>query len=91
MADTINNVRLPADTWVNLYESSGIDVGKQVQVQNVSQTRVRLHTGATAPTETSGFNIIPPNSAPYLNQETSSGEWALSEIADGFVNVGEAS
>ena len=90
MADTLKNVRLPADTWVDLYATSGISTGTQIQTQNVSQTRVRLHTGATAPDETDGFNILSPDTVPFVNQSSSAGEWALSETSDGLVNVGEA-
>ena len=90
MADTLANITLPSDTWVNLYAASGISVGTQIQTQNVGQTRVRLHTGATAPTSSGGFNIIPPDSEPLVNQATSAGEWAFSETSNGLVNVGQA-
>ena len=90
MADTIPNVRVPANSWVNLYTASGLSVGTQLQIQNVGQTRILLHTGATEPNATDGFNILPENSDPYVNQTSSSGEWAMSVDADGSVNVGES-
>ena len=82
MADTLPNVQLPADTWVNLYDETGISAGTQVQIQNTCRTRVLLHTGANEPDSTSGFNVIPPNSVPFVNQSGASGEWAYSESAD---------
>lgn len=90
MADTLNNIPLNRDTWVNLYQAAGLSVGVQLQIQNVGQTRVLLHTGASAPDGTSGFNVLPVNSDPYVNQDSSAGEWARSVDADGSVNVGEA-
>ena len=89
MADTLPNIKLNKDTWTDLYQESGISVGTQLQVQNTGQTRVLLHTGANAPTEVDGFNVLPVSSEVYTNQEMSAGEWARSVGADGSVNVGE--
>ncbi len=90
MADSLDNIRLNRDTWTDLYTTSGISVGTQLVIQNVGQTRVLLHTGASEPDETSGFNVLPISSDPYVNQSSSTGEWARSVDADGSVNVGEA-
>ena len=89
MADTLPNITLNRNTWTNLYTESGITVGTRLQIQNVGQARVLLHTGATAPSGTDGFNVLPVNSDPYANQDMSAGEWARSVDAPGSVNVGE--
>lgn len=89
MADTLPNISLNPHTWTDLYEESGLDAGTRLQIQNVGQTRVLLHTGASAPDDADGFNVLPVNSDPYVNQESSTGEWALSVGANGSVNVGE--
>lgn len=90
MADTLPNITLDRDTWTNLYTASGLSVGTHLVIQNVGQTRILLHTGATAPSDTDGFNVLPVNADPFINQVSSSGEWAQSVDADGTVNVGEA-
>ncbi len=90
MADSLKNIPLNRNTWTNLYSESGISVGTQLVVQNVGQNRILLHTGATAPNETDGFNVLPVDSIPYINQASSSGEWARSVDASSLINVGEA-
>lgn len=90
MADSLPNITVDSESWIDLYDASGITVGNQLVVQNVGQTRILLHTGASAPDDTVGFNVLPVNSIPYVNQENSTGEWAKSVDADGSVNVGEA-
>ena len=90
MADSLANITLNRDNWTNLYSASGISVGTQLIVQNVGQTRILLHTGASAPADTDGFNVLPVSSDPYINQSSSSGEWARPGDADGTINVGEA-
>ena len=88
MADTLDNVRLPAGKWVDLYDATGITVGVQITAQNIGATDVLMHTGATAPSGSDGFNRIVPGST-FANKVSSTGEWALSRAANGLVNVGE--
>ena len=90
MADTLPNISLPAGQWVDLYDESGIAVGTQITTQNVGQTRIQVHTGASAPTEPAGFNVLLPDGSTYTNQASSNGEWAISMVADGLINVGES-
>lgn len=90
MADTISNVTLPAGVWVNLYLATGLDVGTQIQIQNIGNTSVFLHTGANQPTSSSGFNIIRPESLVFVSEPSPSGSWAQSQRNTGLVNVGEA-
>ena len=89
MADTLANVKLPQGEWVNLYTATGIVAGTLLQTQNIGQTRVQIHTGATEPTASDGFNVIEPGKT-FFNQSGSLGEWAISRSADGSLNVGEA-
>ncbi len=89
MADTLENIKLNRDNWTNLYTASGLSVGTRLIVQNVGQTRILLHTGASAPTQQDGFNVMPVDAYPYINQESSTGEWARSVDSDGSINVGE--
>ena len=92
MADTLTNVPVSHQQWVNLYTVTGLAVGTRLQIQNVGQTRILLHTGADTPTDADGFNVLSSDGdlPVFINQENSTGEWARSVDSDGSVNVGEA-
>jgi hypothetical protein len=92
MADTTQNIKLTANTWVDLYAASSITVGVQIAVENLSSIPVKLHTSATSPSATDatsdatgsfsslqGFNSS-------VNAPNDSGAWAYSH-SDGLVNV----
>lgn len=85
MANTLNNIPLPAGTWVDLYASSAIAVGTKIRVQNLTPSYVRLCTKATAPTSTDGFNALMFGEF-NVNQAADSGAWAMS-TSGGSVNV----
>ena len=90
MADTISNVTLPAGVWVNLYLATGLDVGTQIQIQNLGNVNVLLHTGANQPTSTSGYNVLKPESLVFVSEPSPSGSWAQAQRSTGLVNVGRA-
>ena len=90
MADTLPNIRLPQNQWVNLYTASGIPVGTRIQIQNVGNTDVQTVTSATAPTAATGYNKIRPTSLTFVSQASPSGAWARSPSGLGVVNVGRA-
>ncbi|ACG60353.1 hypothetical protein phiPLPE_31 [Iodobacter phage PhiPLPE] len=85
MPNTLNNVVLPAGTWVDLYASSAIAVGTKIRVQNLTPSYVRLCTKATAPTSLDGFNALTYGDV-NVNQAADSGAWAMS-TSGGAVNV----
>ena len=90
MADTLANIKISSENWVDLYDESSISTGTQLIIQNVGQAKIMIHTGASAPGDDDGFQVLPINSDPYVNQESSSGEWAKSVGVDSYINVGEA-
>ena len=90
MADTLPNVVVPPNQWVDLYTETGLTVGTQIQVQNLGTTVVQLNTGASTPAPTSGYNAIRPLSLTFVSQTTPTGAWARSPGGQGLLNVGEA-
>lgn len=91
MADTLQDITLPADTWVNIYAhpiivAAGISVGDLISAQNTGQTRIMVHAGATMPTSTSGERIIRPDVV-WSNDAGDAGAWMMSSVIDGLVNV----
>ena len=89
MTDTLQNVTLPNDTWVDLYEATGIDVGTQIIVQNVGASPIQLHTKATRPLPSDGFNLLYPGNDPFINEIGDSGAWARSLSIDGLIQIKE--
>lgn len=89
MADTLPNVVLPIGQWVDLYTSTGLATGTQIQVQNVGGVDIRLVTQAGEPTDQSGYNILRPFSLTFISQAAPTGAWARADTAGGVVNVGE--
>jgi hypothetical protein len=79
MADTLPDVALPANEWVDLYAATGITVGTQINVQNVGASDFRIATSAAAPVSERG-EIIEPRKFPWQNSAGESGAWALSKF-----------
>jgi hypothetical protein len=92
MADTIQNIKLTANTWIDLYAATGITVGVQITVENLASTPVKLHTSAGLPTptdaksdETGAFSLLQGFST-SVNAVGDSGAWACSD-SDGLLNT----
>ena len=49
MVDTIENVKLPFNEWVDLYAATNIDVGTSIAAQNIGVSDVYLFSGASPP------------------------------------------
>lgn len=89
MPDTLANVVLTENVWVDLYAASGLAVGTKLRVQNIGGSNIKLHTSAAAPTSGAGYVIIQPMEN-YMNYAEDSGAWALSLTGFGHLNVSEA-
>ena len=91
MADTIQNIKLTANTWVDLYAASGVTVGVQIVTSNLSETPVKLFSGAVVPAgaenndDTGYFDSLGVNDD-SVNDSGDAGAWAYSHT-DGLVNV----
>lgn len=88
MADTLNDVILPANTPVDLYAASGIAVGTKVSVQNVTSGVVRVHVGAVAPTLGVSGAVLLSSGESGENDTGDTGLWAWS-VAGGAVQIEE--
>lgn len=86
--DTLQNVVLEKGVWTDLYSATGLTVGVQIIVQNLTTSHVRLHTSAAQPTGDYGFKTVPPYEE-AINETGDSGAWAFSTTG-GAVHVREA-
>jgi hypothetical protein len=92
MADTLSNIKITKNVWVDLYAASGITVGVQIVVQNLSSVELKLHTKATTPAvadavddETGAFSRLLSHGE-SVNDSGDSGAWAYAH-SDGLVSV----
>lgn len=92
MADTIQNIKLTANTWIDLYAASGITVGAQIVAENLTAIPAKLHTSAAQPTATDAQSDENGSFSALLaygeevNKSGDSGAWAYSH-SDGLLNV----
>lgn len=90
MPDTLPNIALPANTWVNLYAESLISTGTKIVATSLTpSTFVRLVAKGTIPTNNDGYAPI-RYGEPWMNDAGDSGAWAYSPNVDGIINVGVA-
>lgn len=89
MSDTLINIPIPKNTWVNLYGESEISVGTPLEVDNVGDSDIRLTVSDTQPSKDyDGYNLLANRSSFRLrNTIGDSGAWAYSGQSAGKVNV----
>ena len=81
MATSLTPVELPRNTWVDIYDATGILAGTQVIIQNTGSSEVDLTESATQPgidDGTLGINKIPPR-VYFTNLAANVGAWAYSQ------------
>jgi len=79
MATSLTPVTLPARTWVDLYDDTGITLGVQLIIQNLGRDETRLSESVAEPTSTTGYNNLLTNE--YLTSDASPvGAWAFSRL-----------
>lgn len=77
MATSLTPVSIPADTWVDLYNATGITIGVQLIVQNIGNNNAKLSESLAEPIQSTGHNVISPGG--YLtNSLTAVGAWGYS-------------
>ena len=79
-------VKLPAGTWVDLYAATGINVGVQLDVVNITPDDVKLASTAAEPTPTDPHLPLIFNSGKAISDQSNLGAWALS-VSGGAINV----
>jgi hypothetical protein len=82
------NVSLPARTWVNLYAATGIVVGTQIEVVNLTPNSVRLAATLAQPTVNDDHLPLEFRTTKGINDAGDAGAWALC-VAGGGVDVKE--
>lgn len=81
MATSTPPVTLPSNTWIDIYDATGISVGTQVTIQNTGSNVTLLSESATEPTLTfkqTGFNKVNPDTF-LISAETPVGIWAYAK------------
>ena len=90
MTDTLPNIRIIADEWIDLYAESGIPVGTKILVENTGVCDVSLAVQASKPSTGHGsFNIVKRTGGALHNHAGDSGAWAFCGNTDGQLNVSE--
>jgi len=85
MADTLPDIPLPANTWVDLYAASLITPGTRIIASNKGASTITLATLATEPTTLDGAPLAKDKDR--INESGDSGAWAYSSNVRGLVNV----
>jgi hypothetical protein len=90
MKNTISNIFLPADTWVNIYLASavvaaGIAIGDRLSFTKI-EGKIDLSFIATKPDSRNGFTPL-QKGFEISNSLGSLGAWAISRGASGLINV----
>jgi hypothetical protein len=69
---------------VNLYSATGIAVGTQLHVQNITGNRIRLSTSQTGLLD--NYNVV-DNTTPWVNKSSDTGGWVICGIGYCDINV----
>jgi hypothetical protein len=81
MGDTLPNIVVPADSVVDIYDVSGIDVGTQISLKIIGNGEGKLYSGATLtgkPDNDTGFAPIYAR-AEFVNDEGDLGAFVWSQ------------
>jgi len=89
MPDTLENIPIPVNEWVDLYDLSGITVGSEVSVQNVGVCDLYLAVQASQPEKPhNSYKIIQrKNGISYTSIPDDSGLWAFCNNDEGLINI----
>jgi len=91
MPDTIQNIIIPQNQWVDLYALSGVAVGEQITVENTGDIDIYLCVQATQPaTGANNYNILArKNGVRLQNNAGDAGAWAYCNGAEGKININQ--
>lgn len=89
MAETLPIIPLPPNTWVDIYDATGIAVGEQIIAQNIGPVDANLVTSPTEPLDLSARNILARTDY-ARNEINSTGEWAFCQNDGGCISVKKA-
>lgn len=88
MADTLLNITITENRWVDVYALSGVAVGTAISVDNVGDCDISLAVQAAQPAQDhDAFAVVKRAGPPYRNSSGDSGAWAFCQGSDGKLNV----
>lgn len=88
MSDTLPNITILPNLWVDLYAQSNIDTGEQVSIYNSGASDVFISISASQPLKNSNsFIVLKSSITPFINNIGDSGLWAFSGNCKGLLNV----
>lgn len=90
MTDTLANIPIPQNTWVNLYVASGVTVGTQITVSILQGFEALLVTSAEQPADLSAYDLLSDPRYPLTNNTGASGAWCYSRAGNCVVSVMES-
>jgi len=89
MANLLDPVVVPQGTWVDIYAATGITAGAAIDIQNLTQLKIRAVEYSTEPTLASGYNVFGPLAWATLPAGNVGG-WLYSAGGEAVVQVEEA-
>lgn len=89
MSDTVANISLPTNQWIDLYALSGIPVGTKVNIANIGSSDIYVTVReAEPPVDYDAYRIINrENGLTFQNVAGDSGLWVFSNSTNGKVNI----
>lgn len=78
-------IKIPENSYVNLYAESGITVGTRIVVQNVTSADIRLFSTSSTPTGLNDWKLLQPGKQ-MINETGDVGAWAYC-VGDAGVTV----
>ena len=79
MATSLLSIPLPPNTWVDLYDATGITIGTQIIIQNIGSSEVKVTESLNEPLDPEGFNLIVARGF-VTNADSNIGAWAIAEL-----------
>ena len=81
------HIPIPANTYVDLYAESSINVGTPILVKFIGGGEVKLFSHASQPTSLENYDILDSASEPLANTSSDLGAWAYSVGIKSIVSV----
>ncbi len=86
MTDTLENIKLTANVWTDLYSITGITVGSKIVVQNIGACDVSLSSQETKPGDENATQIVQRGKW-VSNDFNDAGAWAYCNSSGALINV----
>ena len=89
MTDTLPNIIIPSNTWVNLYGRAGVVIGDIIAVQNVGSVNIYLSSRQIKPENSSdSYSVLHRHTGNWMrNEDGDLGAWAYAPNTDGKLSI----